>query len=99
MVPLDQCDMHLGQNLARYPRTGCRLPPPDMPAPGIEPTALRLRDLRLARLSEPGTLCGCVGGWVRVCVLQAGCQHVVTTAGTGSLLVRCLFFWLCHGLA
>ena len=42
---------------------GCRRPPPDMPAPGIEPTALRLRGLRVARLSEPGILmCGGRGG-------------------------------------
>ena len=31
---------------------GCRRPPPDMPDPGIDPTTLRLRDLRLARLGE-----------------------------------------------
>ena len=53
---------HLAISPERMPLThGCRRPPPDMPAPGIEPTTLRLRDLRLARLSEPGILvCVCV---------------------------------------
>ena len=50
---------------------GCRRPPPDMPAPGIEPTTLRLRDLRLARLSEPGILCVCVC----VCSLAPQVEH------------------------
>ena len=40
---------------------GYRRPPPDMPQPGIEPTTLPLRDLRLARLSEPGILVCVVG--------------------------------------
>ena len=53
---------HLAISPERMPLThGCHRPPPDMPAPGIEPTTLRLRDLRLAWLSEPGILmCMCV---------------------------------------
>ena len=48
--------LHSLLNLAispeRMPLThGCRRLPPDMPAPGIEPTTFRLRDLRLAHLS------------------------------------------------
>ena len=39
---------------------GCHCLPPDMPQPGIYPMTLRLQDLRLARLSEPGILCVCV---------------------------------------
>ena len=43
---------HLASSPERMPwMHGCRRPPPDMPAPGIEPTTLRLQDLRLARLS------------------------------------------------
>ena len=147
MLPLDQCDMHLGQNLARCPRTtlevgwwlrgfrrasstvivqrarhrhvapcvvcvlglpqlvvlaaalaaarrpprpthlaispermplthGCRRPPPDMPAPGIEPTTLRLRDLRLARLSEPGILCVRARVCLDVCACARVCVHL-----------------------
>ena len=42
---------------------GCHRSPPDMPQPGIDPATLRLRDLRLARLSEAGILvCGGGGG-------------------------------------
>ena len=43
---------HLAISPERMPLThGCRRPPPDMPAPGIDPTTFRSRDLRLARLS------------------------------------------------
>ena len=45
----------------RMPLThGYHRPPLDMPQPGIDATTLRLRDLRLAWLSEPGILV-CVG--------------------------------------
>ena len=59
---------HLAISPERMPLThGCRRPPPDIPAPGIEPTTLRFRDLRLARLSEPGIL---------VCVWGCVCQGI-----------------------
>ena len=68
---------------------GCRRPPPDMPTPGIEPTTLRLRDLRLARLSEPGilvcdvcasyTLCGLLGA----CVVMVVCMVCTIYLGDG----------------
>ena len=49
-----------------------------MPDPGIDPTTFRLRDLRLARLSEPGILC--VSVWVCVTPnhfndIQSVCYH------------------------
>ena len=51
---------------------GCHRPPPDMPQPGIDPTTSRLRDLRLARLSEPGILvCVCVRARER-CTINEG---------------------------
>ena len=79
---------------------GCRRPPPDMPAPGIKATTLRLRDLHLARLSEPGILVyvcvwlvasvrarvrACVPAPVRACV--RACVRVRVRA--------CRFVWMC----
>ena len=65
--------LNLAISPERMPLThGCRRPPPDMPSPGIDPTTLRLRDLRFARLSEPGIffLPG-LPGWTRMATLAS----------------------------